>query len=71
MKDYSLESISEKDALIEILKKRDEILEQFTKAYIAETGILPSKLELVNEVTEEDGNVVNIFYFREKKDESI
>jgi hypothetical protein len=39
--------ITEEDAVKKLAMERDKILEQFAKAYLAETGLLPSAVELV------------------------
>lgn len=68
MKDYQINNIDEDEAVKEIMKKRLEIIEQFTKAYIAETGIFPSQLELVCEKTTEDNVITETYYFKRRAD---
>jgi hypothetical protein len=53
--------------MAEFLKKnRNKILEEFAKAYLAETQLLPSQIELVHKSSVENEQIVDTFYFRKK-----
>jgi hypothetical protein len=67
-KEYEKEVKDTQEALNEIMRKRNEILEQFCKAYLAESGLNPSEVELVHTSSNQGNEVVNTFSFREKKD---
>lgn len=76
MKNEILNNISEKEATELLTKHRDKILSDFAKAYIAETGLLPSKIELIHEIRQDkiddktkEIEVIETYYFREKVDE--
>lgn len=45
-----------------LVMERNKVLDDFCKAYIAETGIMPSDLELVTR-EESDGNRFETVYF--------
>jgi len=60
-------NISIEDAMLELRKKRDEILSDFSKAYLAETSLLPSEVELCCQETVKDANMIETVYFFRKK----
>ena len=70
MKDYEVNDISQEEAYQQILKQRNEILGEFAKAYIAESELKPSEIELVHKSEEKDGEIIETFYFRERKVEN-
>jgi hypothetical protein len=47
-------------------KHRDEVLENFSKAYLAETGLMPSEVELVSQVLRNDKTIETVYFFRKK-----
>jgi len=75
MKDFELSNITEEEAMDYLAKHRDYVLNEFAKAYLAETGLKPSQIELVREVRHDkihdkmkEIEIVETFYFRERKD---
>jgi hypothetical protein len=56
------------EAMKELIEKRDEILSSFAKAFLAESGLSPSDVELVHKSYTENNEIINTFYFRERKD---
>lgn len=67
-KEYEKAMVDVQEAMKEIMSKRNEILEEFCKAYLAESGLMPSQIELVHTSTNEGNEIINTFSFREKKD---
>jgi len=67
-KEYEKAVKDTQEAMKELLTKRNEILEAFCKAYLAESGLMPSEIELVHTSTNEGNEIINTFSFREKKD---
>lgn len=60
-------SISEEDVVKKLVEERSKILEQFAKAYLAETGLLPSTVELVTHQFPVENNIIEtVYYFRKK-----
>jgi hypothetical protein len=49
-----------------ILAKRHEVLDHFAKAYIAETGLMPSQIELCTQQVVNGTTIENIFFFRRR-----
>lgn len=41
------------ETVAEVMNRRQSILEQFTQAYVAETGLMPSQINLVERRTQE------------------
>ena len=62
-------NISIEAALKKIYDERNRILEDFAKAYLAETKLLPSQVELVTRQVIKDNVVENIFEFRRKNED--
>lgn len=61
--------ISVEEATKYLAEKRNEILEAFSKAYLAETGLMPSEIELVAEQNPMTfDKIETIYYFRKKTD---
>jgi len=50
--------------LKEVRNKRNSILEEFTKAYLAETGLKPSEVEMITELGK-NGTMVTSFRAKE------
>ena len=67
MKEQELEGITEEQMLEALQLQRDKILEEFQKAYLAETNTLPSEIELVHSSTVQGKEIINTFYFRKKQ----
>lgn len=61
-------SINEADAVKKLAEERNKILEAFGKAYLAESGLLPSQVELVSEQNISGSTIENIYYFRRKSE---
>jgi len=62
-------NISMDEYVKELHKKKTEILNDFAKAYLAETELLPSEIELVCRQINNGTTIENIYEFR-RKDES-
>lgn len=62
-------NISIEDAMKTLQEKRNEILEAFAKAYLAETSLNPSEVELVTQqMPIENGIIEHRYFFRKKND---
>lgn len=49
-------------------KERSTILENFTRAYLAETGLMPSQVEFVTQqMPVKNGVIENVYFFRKKE----
>ena len=61
-------AVSVEDVVKKLAKERDKILEAFAKAYLAESGLLPSQVELVTQQLpmNEQRIIENIYFFRRK-----
>lgn len=68
MKEQVIEDISMEEVLEKLKDQRNKILEEFSRAFLAESGALPSEVELVHTSSEEDGKITNLFYFRKKEE---
>ena len=66
MKEETFSDVNQEEALKKLTEKRDEILNDFAKAYLAETKVLPSEVELVTEQKQEGTTIETVFYFRKK-----
>lgn len=61
-------AISEVDAVKKLVEERSKILEAFAKAYLAETGLLPSTVELVTQQMPMENNIIEtVYYFRRRE----
>ena len=60
-------SITTEEAVKYLADKRNEILESFTKAYLAESGLMPSQVELVTQQMPTENNIIETVYFFRKK----
>jgi len=61
-------NLSIDDYVKELHSKRKEIIEAFGKAYLAETKLFPSEIELVCKETKTGNTIEAIFEFRRKQD---
>ena len=69
-KEVEIRNINEQEVVQELIKNRNKILEAFTKAYLAETQLMPSQIELVTrQMPIKDGIIENIFFFRKRTSE--
>ena len=70
-KDLTYHNLSSIEEMVEqLVKHKKEILENFSKAYLAEKEVLPSEVELVEQFIKEDGKMKEVVYFfriKEKK----
>lgn len=62
----NLETIQE--MIDKLLKHRNEILDNFAKAYLAEQKVMPSEIELVEQTIKEDNTIKEVIYFFRRKD---
>lgn len=60
-------NMSIEDAMKTLQEKRNEILEAFAKAYLAETGFNPSEIELVTQQLPMVDNIIEHRYFFRRK----
>jgi hypothetical protein len=62
-----LANISLNDAVMKIQKEKAKILEEFAKAYLAETSFQPSEVEMVHQrMPIKDGIIENVIFFRKR-----
>lgn len=67
MKEKLIENIDIENMVKELVQNRNKVLNEFAKAYLAETDTLPSEVELVEKrMPEKDGIIETIYYFRRK-----
>lgn len=64
--DIVFNNISENEALLKLNEERNKILNEFAKAYLAETNILPSEVELVSIQTHKEKEIETVYFFRKK-----
>lgn len=66
-KTEEIENISVEDMIKKLHFERDKILDNFAKAYLAESELMPSDVELVTrQMPTVDGIIENIYFFRRK-----
>lgn len=67
-KETLIENLKLENLVQELIKNRDVILNDWAKAYISETGVLPSEVELVEQRSDkiENGKIETIYFFRRK-----
>lgn len=65
--DKEYNNLTEQEAYKIIIEKRNQILDHFSKAYVAETGLMPSQIELVTKQVSDGTTIENVFYFRKKE----
>ena len=59
--------ISIEDAVKQIQAEKHKILEAFAKAYLAESGLMPSEVEMVHQqITNQPNIIENVIFFRKK-----
>lgn len=58
--------ISEEEAMERLTKEKSRILSDFANAYLAETGIAPSELELVVKEVKTNSTIEITYSFRRK-----
>jgi len=66
-KDLEFKDITVEEAMKKILSEKNKIIEAFAKAYLAESGLLPSQVELVCKQVTENNIIENVYYFRKKE----
>ena len=67
-KDITFNNIDIDAAVKQLAEERDKILSQFAKAYLAESGLLPSQVELVTKQMPMENNIIEtVYYFRKKE----
>jgi hypothetical protein len=66
-KNIELNDISIEEALQTLVKEKHKIIEAFAKAYLAETELLPSQVELVTQQTKTGNLIEHVYYFRRKE----
>ena len=54
------------EAIEKLHKEKNRILDEFAKAYLAETGLMPSDVELVTQQSRNGDIIENVFYFRRR-----
>ena len=54
----------------QLLKHKAKILDDFAKAYLAESGLNPSEVVLVEQQIKDNGQIKEINYYFRKKDET-
>lgn len=67
MADKLYDPISIEEAMKKIRDEKSKILEAFAKAYLAESGLMPSEVELVcQEDTSNKTLIQHVYFFRRK-----
>jgi len=70
VKENFYENISVAEMVEELARNKTKILEDFSRAYLAEVGILPSEVELVcREMPVKDGIIEHVYVFRRKNED--
>lgn len=57
--------------LSSVMRNRKGIIEDFSKAYLAETGLRPSQVVMVEKRINEDNKIVFTWHFEKRKAESF
>jgi glucokinase len=57
---------NEEEIAKQLNEQRDKILNDFAKAYLAETQLLPSQIELIQQQIEDNGKIGYVWYFKQK-----
>lgn len=66
-KEKEFSQISLNEAISKLQEEKHKILEEFAKAYLAETELLPSQIEMCHQqLPIKDGIIENIIFFRKK-----
>lgn len=63
---HIFENITIEEATLKLKEQRDKILNEFAKAYLAETGLLPSEVELVSSQDCKGFIIETVYSFRKK-----
>jgi predicted metal-dependent hydrolase len=63
---FDIKGITEAEATLRLRQERDKILSEFTKAYLAETGLKPSEIELVSQRNVLGSLIEETYFFRKK-----
>lgn len=67
MEDKTYTPISIEDAMKILQTEKHKIIEAFAKAYLAETGLMPSEVEMCHQqITNQPNIIENIIFFRKK-----
>ena len=61
------QNCSVEDMVKKLAEERNKILEAFAKAYLAESGLLPSQVELVTQQKPTVDHIIETVYFFRKK----
>lgn len=67
-KDLTFNNIDIESAVKQLAEQRDKILSEFAKAYLAETKLLPSEVELVTKQKTTGSEIETIYFFRKKNE---
>lgn len=66
-KNIEYNNLTGEEIVKKLAEERDKILNEFAKAYLAETKLLPSEVELVTvQNPPENGIIETVYYFRKK-----
>lgn len=63
---FDIKNITEQEAVARLLQEKNKILSEFTKAYLAETGLKPSEIEFVTQKNVIGAIVEETYFFRKK-----
>ena len=68
MKESEYKGIDVAEMVKVLAEKRTEILDHFSAAYLSETGLMPSEVELVcvEHPIDKDMKIIHTYYFRRK-----
>jgi hypothetical protein len=64
--DITYNGIDINEMVKKLSEERSKILNEFSKAYLAETGVMPSEIELVCQEKIDDKTIEHIYFFRKK-----
>ena len=68
-KNEEFQNMTIEQMVAKLAEKRNEILENFSKAYLAETGLLPSEVELCcQELPVNNGIIEHVYFFRRRNE---
>lgn len=60
-------NISVEEMVKKLREKKHEIIEAFAKAYLAESGLMPSEVELCCQETRNGNLIEHVYFFRRKQ----
>lgn len=65
-KELEFKDITLEEAMKKLQTEKHKIIEAFAKAYLAETGLMPSEVEMCHQQTTNGTVIENVIFFRRK-----